>query len=484
MTAQALHMPRLLLAAPMSGSGKTTITAGLIAALAARGLAVAPFKCGPDYIDPSYHAQAAGRPCANLDAWLVPPEQIAGLLARRAAGADIAIIEGVMGLFDGYAGDDDSGSSAHIARLTETPVVIVLDAKAMARTAAALVAGLRDFDPRLRVAGVILNRVGSPRHAQLVTSAIERATGLPVLGHLLRDEAIGLPERHLGLIPTSEPGRWQAWLAEVAGRVAAGIDLDRLLAIAHSAPPLPEQIARLQIADCRLPEHAERPPPTTHHPPPARSARPVIAVARDEAFSFLYEENLDMLRAAGAELALFSPLRDEALPAGSGALYLCGGFPELYAAQLSANHALHEAIRAAAAAGLPIYAECGGLMYLTEAVVDGAGVAHPMLGLLAGRSAMTARLTLGYRTIEAQHDSWLWRAGEQARGHEFHYSAWEGRDEAAAPLYHCLPDALRPNLRPEGAQQGSLLASYVHIHFLAFPALAERFVAAARRMTR
>jgi cobyrinic acid a,c-diamide synthase len=367
-----------------------------------------------------------------------------------------------MGLFDGYAGDDDSGSSAHISRLTDTPVVIVLDAKAMARTAAALVAGLRDFDPRLRVAGVILNRVGSPRHAQLVTSAIERSTGLPVLGHLLRDEAIGLPERHLGLIPTSEPGRWQAWLAEVAGRVAAGIDLDRLLAIANSAPPLPA--------------HAERPPPTTHHP--------IIAVARDEAFSFLYEENLAMLRAAGAALAFFSPLRDEALPAGSGALYLCGGFPELYAAQLSANHALHGAIRAAAAAGLPIYAECGGLMYLTEAVVDGAGLAHPMLGLLAGRSAMTARLTLGYRTIEAQHDSWLWRAGEQARGHEFHYSAWEGRDEAAAPLYHCLPDALRPNLRPEGAQQGNLLASYVHIHFLAFPALAERFVAAARRMTR
>ncbi|NTU85435.1 MAG: cobyrinate a,c-diamide synthase [Chloroflexales bacterium] len=459
------QLPRLLLAAPMSGSGKTTITAGLIAALAARGLQVAPFKCGPDYIDPSYHALAAGRPCANLDAWMVPPEQIPGVLARRAAGADIAVIEGVMGLFDGYAGDDDAGSSAHIARLTATPVVVVLDVRAMARTAAALVAGLRDFDARVRVAGVILNRAGGPRHAQMVTRAIEDGAGLPVLGALSRDEAITLPERHLGLVPTAEPGRWQAWLAEVRARVEASLDLDRLLALARLAPALEA-----------MPWGGDAP-----HPSALVSLRPpIVAVARDEAFSFHYEENLDLLRAAGAEIAFFSPLRDEGLPAGTGALYLGGGFPELYAAQLSANRALREAIRAAGVGGLPIYAECGGLMYLTETVVDAAGVAHPMLGLLPGRSAMTPRLTLGYRTVRAAADSWLWRAGETVRGHEFHYSLWEGRPDELAPLYTCLPDVFRPDERPEGARRANVLASYVHIHWLACPQVAGRFVAAAR----
>lgn len=455
-------LPRLLLAAPMSGSGKTTLTAGLIAALAARRLAVAPFKCGPDYIDPSYHALAAGRPCHNLDGWLVPEAQIAGLLARRGAGADLALIEGVMGLFDGYAGDDDTGSSAHIARLTGTPVVVVLDIRAMARTAAALVAGLRSFDPRVPVAGVILNRAGSPHHAQLVRDAIEEAAGLPVLGALARDETIALPERHLGLVPTAEPGRWQAWLHEVRARVEAGVDLDRLLALAATAPPLDERLAEAA--------------------PPAVGAgrRPVIAVARDEAFSFLYDENLDLLRAAGAEVAFCSPLRDRALPAGTGALYLGGGFPELYAEQLSANGALRATIRAAGLGGLPIYAECGGLMYLTEAVVDQVGAAYPMLGLLPGRSVMTPRLTLGYRTVRATADSWLWRAGETIRGHEFHYSYWADRPADLAPLYRCLPDSLRPDERPEGAQRAQVLASYVHIHWLAHPEAAARFVAAAR----
>lgn len=458
-------LSRLLLAAPMSGSGKTTLTAGLIAALAARGLAVAPFKCGPDYIDPSYHALAAGRPCHNLDAWLVPPEQIAGVLARRSAGADLALIEGVMGLFDGYAGDDDTGSSAHIARLTRTPVVIVLDVRAMARTAAALIAGLRDFDPRVQVAGVILNRVGSPRHAQMVRGAIEDAVGLPVVGALQRDETIMLPERHLGLVPTAEPGRWQAWLATVQARVEAGVDLDRLLEIARTAPTLPLSVSG-SVGDAS----AAR----SHH----QESR--IAVARDEAFSFLYEENLDLLRDAGAEIAFFSPLRDAALPAGTGALYLGGGFPELYAAQLSANASLLAAIRKVAARGLPIYAECGGLMYLTEAVVDAEGTAHPMLGLLPGRSVMTPRLTLGYRTVRARADSWLWRAGETVRGHEFHYSTWEQRPAELDSLYTCLPDAFRPDERTEGVCHGSILASYIHVHWLACPHVAARFVTAAR----
>jgi cobyrinic acid a,c-diamide synthase len=466
--------PRLIIAAPMSGSGKTTITAGLIAALAARGLSVAPFKCGPDYVDPSYHALAAGRPCTNLDAWILPPDALPGLLARRARGADLSRIEGVMGLFDGYAGDNDTGSTAHIARLTGTPVVIVLDVRAMARTAAAIVSGLRDFDSRIVVAGVILNQVGSPRHAALVTEAIEGATGVPVLGALQRDQAITLPERHLGLVPTAEPGRWQPWLADVAERIAANVDLDRIVALANSAPPLEAQIQASEE-------------PFLPAPPPGRfssSSRPVIAVAADEAFSFRYEDNLELLRAAGATIAQFSPLRDAGLPAGTQALYLCGGFPELYAEQLSANQAMLAAVRAAAAAGLPIYAECGGLMYLTEAVVDAAGSAFPMAGVLPGRSIMSARLTLGYRTVRALDDCWLWHAGENVRGHEFHYSTWEDSYGGLPRLYAIQPDARQPAVRAEGARMGNLLASYVHLHFLAMPELAARFVEAAAAATR
>ncbi len=462
MTSIDVRIPRLIIAAPMSGSGKTTITAGLIAAFAARGLHVAPFKCGPDYIDPSYHALAAGRPCANLDAWMLPPDAMPGVLARRAHGADLALIEGVMGLFDGYAGDDDAGSTAHVARLTDTPVLLVLDVRAMARTAAALVAGLRDFDRRVRVGGVILNQVGSPRHAAIVKQAIEDATGLPVLGSLLRDQAITLPERHLGLIPTAEPGRWQVWLVDVAEHIAATVDLDRVLALARSASPLPNAttLPGLTLA--------------------ALGPSPVIAVAADEAFSFRYEENLDLLRAAGATIARFSPLCDATLPRGTQAVYLCGGFPELYAERLSANQSMLATLRAAAAAGLPIYAECGGLMYLTEAVVDAAGTAFPMVGALPGRSVMTPRLTLGYRTVQALDESWLWRAGEMVRGHEFHYSTCAGIPETMPRLYAIQPDTLCSEPRVEGVHAGNVLASYVHLHFLAMPELATRFVAAAR----
>lgn len=455
-------LPRLLLAAPMSGSGKTTITAGLIAALTGRGLTVAPFKCGPDYIDPGYHALAAGRACFNLDAWLTPPDQIAGILARRSAGADLAIIEGVMGLFDGYSGDDDTGSSAHIARLTSTPVVVVLDARAMARTAAALIAGLRDFDRRLTIAGVILNRVGSPRHARMVQDAVEGSAGVPVLGFLQRDDTLALPERHLGLIPVAEPGRWQAWLNEVRVRIEATIDLERIVALARAAPSLDEGAITL--------------PPLERV---ASGRAPVIAVARDEAFSFLYEDNLDLLRAAGADTAFFSPLRDTTLPDETAAIYLCGGFPELYAEALSANRALMRAIRAAIDAGTPVYAECGGLMYLTEAIANAEGRVFPMVGALGGRSVMTPRLTLGYRTARAECDTWLWRKGEMLRGHEFHYSTWEDRPERLPWLYTCLPDAMRPATFTEGAVINNTLASYIHIHFLACPQAAQRFVAAA-----
>jgi cobyrinic acid a,c-diamide synthase len=449
----------------MSGSGKTTITAGLIAALAARGLKVAPFKVGPDYIDPTYHTLAAGRPCHNLDAWMLEPTQVAALFARQTAQADIALIEGVMGLFDGVAGHDDTGSAAHIARLTNTPVLLVLDARAMARTAAALVLGLCEFDPQVRIAGVILNRVGSERHAALIQAAVKQRLDVPIVGYVPRSEALHLPERHLGLVPTTEPGRWPAWLESAQRQMETTVDIDRVLAIAQSAPPLERHHDEMNFAFSAAAS--------------TNREAPTIAVARDEAFSFLYTDNLDLLQAAGAKLAFFSPLHDSALPADTGALYLCGGFPELYGAALAQNAPLRAAIRRAGAAGLPIYAECGGFMYLTESIVDQQGDVHPMVGLLPGHSTMTGRLTMGYRTLRAASDSWLWRAGEEARGHEFHYSNWTP-PTSVTPAYELLPGAFQSESRADGVCSGSLVASYVHLFFRAAPWLVERFVAAAR----
>jgi cobyrinic acid a,c-diamide synthase len=457
----AQTIPRLILAAPMSGSGKTTITAGLIAALTARGLRVAPFKVGPDYIDPSYHALAAGRPCYNLDSWLLAPEQVQALFAQRTQDADLALIEGVMGLFDGVSGDDDSGSAAHLARLLDAPVILVIDAKAMASSAAALVKGFHDFDPRVPVAGVILNRVGSERHARLLQEAIKTSVGIPVLGCLTRDDTLRLPERHLGLVPTHEAGRWAEWLDTLSQKLAASVDLDQVMELAKSARELDLPVANLFTFQ--------------HH-----EIRAKIAVARDAAFNFLYDDNLDLLRAAGAEIAFFSPLNDATLPGGSQALYLCGGFPEIYAAELAANTALHEAVRSAHHAGLPIYAECGGLMYLTEHIIDASGCAFPMVGLLPGTSVMSSQVSIGYRTVRTLHDSWLCRAGETLRGHEFHYSNWETGSFDIPAVYEIIQSSSH---REEGIQIGSLIASYVHLHFLAHPELAARMVAAARNIT-
>jgi len=455
-------MKRLLIAAPASGNGKTTVCAGIIAALVGRGLKVAPFKVGPDYIDPTYHALAAGQTCHNLDPWLLPPERIVASFAQRSRSADIAIIEGMMGLFDGLSGSDDSGSGADIARLLAVPVVLVLDVSAMARSAAAVVRGFRDFDPRVRIGGVILNRVGGATHARMVQEAIEVETGVPVLGYLPQEDAFHLPERHLGLIPTAEPGRWQSWVESVGRSVEQHIDLQRLL----------------EIAECgALAQPVSNSASPFIHQTTAKRAR--IAVAYDAAFNFVYQDNLDLLQAAGAEIALFSPLNDQELPSGTQALYLCGGFPELYAEQLADNVSMHSQIQQAYVRGLPIYAECGGLMYLTHAILDIHNKSHSMVGLLPGRAVMGQRLTLGYRTLQVLADNWLWKAGESLRGHEFHYSTWRGRTSNLPFLYEFQPDAYRLTPELEGVWHGSLIASYTHLHFLAKPELATRFVAAA-----
>jgi cobyrinic acid a,c-diamide synthase len=457
---------RLIIAGTHSGVGKTSITAGLIAALRQRGLTIQPFKAGPDYIDPSYHSLAADRPCRNLDTWMVPLDHVRTLFSHASRQADVAVIEGVMGLYDGFGYKDDSGSTAQVAKLLETPVVLVLDSSHMARSAGALALGYSRFDPTLSLAGFLVNQVAGEKHGQGVATAIQDATGLPVLGWLPRNPDLEIPERHLGLVPTAEPGRWRAFIEAAAALVTHHIDLDRLLAIAQKAPnwEAPDPM-ELLAGDQDL----------VIGPPPA------ISVAQDEAFSFTYPDNLDLLRVAGAEITSFSPLTDETLPPETSAVILSGGFPELYAGQLSSNTGMRQALRRAHQQGVPIYAECGGLMYLTETITDMEGHQYPMVGLLPGHSTMSGRLTMGYRLAQAQSASWLLAAGETVRGHEFHYSAWEDRPSDLPPAYSLLPPDGQGEPRPEGACLGNTWASYVHLHLWHKPELATRFVAACSR---
>ena len=469
-------IPRLVIGGTHSGVGKTTITAGLIRALRNLGLVVQPFKAGPDYIDPTYLTLAAGtgshdcttrlgdaasRVCRNLDTWMVPPERVAALFAQAAGDADIAVIEGVMGLYDGFGYDDDAGSTARLARLLRAPTILVLDASHLARSAAALALGYAQFDPELSLGGFIVNRVGSSSHGQGVASAVERAIGLPVLGWLPRDSGLEIPERHLGLVPTAERGQWHEFVEAAADQIGRHVDLDRLQSLARSAPSLTATsvIARR----------------------PMMGPGPRIAVARDEAFSFTYQDNLNLLSAAGAELVFFSPLRDRDLPSQTVGVILGGGFPEIFAEQLANNAGMQQSLRQAHALGVPIYAECGGLMFLTEAIVDPDGREYPMVGLLPGRSVMTTRLTMGYRLARAVGESWFLRQGESVRAHEFHYALWEDRPAGLPPAYRLCSPRGGGQCRFEGACVGNLWASYVHVHFASKPELAVRFVEACQR---
>jgi cobyrinic acid a,c-diamide synthase len=367
-----------------------------------------------------------------------------------------------MGLFDGFGALDDAGSTADVARLLDAPVVLLVDARGMARSAAALVAGFQQFDPQVQIAGVLLNRVGSPRHADLCATAIKHHTGLPCFGYVARREDFKLPERHLGLIPTAESQTVAPVIEQVAHALGETCDIDALLSVAQSAPLLAAA------------------PPTVAAPVQAAD-RPVIAVAQDVAFSFAYPEMFELLQSAGAHIVPFSPLSDSTLPDRTAGIILSGGFPELYAAQLSGNTALHAAIRAAHAAGMPIYAECGGLMYLTEHLNDQQEQQWPMVGLLPGHSRMTEGVMLGYRMVRALRDGPLLEAGTTVRGHEFHYSRWEASASGVQPVYEVLPRSDTEATYGEGAQLGNLVASYVHLHWLARPQMAEHFVAACRQ---
>jgi cobyrinic acid a,c-diamide synthase len=428
-------IPTVLIAAPASGSGKTTVACAIAAALRARGLDVRLFKAGPDYLDPTWHRVVTGLPSRNLDGWMTGEDGVRASFSRGARGGDIALIEGVMGLFDGRSPRTLEGSGAELAKWLGVPVVVVVDASGMARTAAAVVAGLAAYEPGVKVTGVVFNRAP---HGKLLAEAMETVPGVRFLGALNRREELAVPERHLGLV-SGELAARPGWVEDLASW-GTSLDLDALLAMA-SVP----DVVRVEA-------------PST--PPRVR-----IGVAHDAAFHFYYEDNLDLLRDAGAELVPFSPLRDAALPDVDG-LYLGGGYPEEHRVALSANTALREAIRRFSGV---IYAECGGLMFLGEALDD-----VPMCGALPVRTRMTGKLrTLGYRDVVTTAVTPLGPAGTAFRGHEFHYSELVSCD---------LPPAYRTRGRAgegvEGWQRGNVLGSYVHAHFGSNPTLAPALVAA------
>ena len=447
-----VEVPRIVVAGTHSGVGKTTIASGLMAALRAKSHEVAPFKVGPDFIDPSYHTLAAGRPGRNLDAFLSGPELIGPLFAHGARDADVAVVEGVMGLFDGKSGGGEYASTAHIAKLLRAPVVLVVDAGAMARSAAAIVHGYATFDPELRVAGVILNRVGSPTHEKMLREAIE-PLNIPILGVLRRDANLNTPDRHLGLVPAAERREEARKALDRTGEeIPRSCDLDGILRLAASAEPL-----QAKPWDPALPESE-----TTE------TASVRVAVASGPAFSFVYRENLELLRGAGAEIVFFDPTTEEDLPEGTDALYLGGGFPETYAEALSKNEPLRDKVRAFALRSRPVAAECGGLLYLCREL-DG----KKMCGVLDASARMTDRLSLGYREACSLVDSPLARRGDTLRGHEFHYSAVE-------PQAGALPDAAPAwelsGRGEEGFVAGGVHASYLHTHWASTPEVPHRFV--------
>ncbi len=461
MNIQGIRIPRLMIAGTHSGVGKTTITTAVMAALARSGYNVQPYKVGPDYIDPTYHTLATGNKSRNLDAWMLGEETVFRLFTASAAGADVALIEGVMGVFDGSSGAAEHGSSAYIAKLLKCPVLLIVDVKSMARSAAAMVLGYKNFDPGLNIAGVILNRIGSERHLNLVQEAIEYYCDLPVVGYVRKNAKLELPSRHLGLVPTVEGGELPEMVGSLADEVREGMDLDKLLEIAGNAEPL-------------------TPASEINTPWPGRqkagSIQVRIGIAYDEAFSFYYQDGLEMLEKGGAELVPFSPLHDSELPGGLGGIYIGGGFPEMFIGELSANRAMISQIRAAGSAGMPLFAECGGLMYLTRAIVDFQGREFPMVGLVPGRCVMEKRLVgMGYVEAEALSDNILMPAGKMARGHEFHYSRIEPDTSEFRYAFRLVRNRYRETVL-DGYANENILASYAHLHFASDSGLAGRFV--------
>ena len=450
-------IPRIVIAATQSGSGKTTIVTGLLAALRNKGLKVQSYKIGPDYIDPGYHKLASGRPAHNLDTWLVSKEKLNEIFQKTAKDADIAAIEGVMGLYDG--GKNGISSTAEISKLLDAPVLLVINAKSMGESAAAIALGFKSYDPEVNISGVILNRLGSATHRSMIEEALDRLD-IPVYGAVMRNDAMILPERHLGLVPVEENRKEKETVEEIGKTIAREINIEKVIELANSASELP------RIEECAG----------------DRGSDVKIAVARDDAFSFYYPESLAVLEKYGAEIVPFSPLKDKKLPECDG-LILGGGFPEMFAKELYDNEGMRESIRRAAKDGLPIYAECGGFMYLMKRMIDFEKNAYPMLGIVPGEVEMNRKLqTVGYVSAEMQRDTVLGPKGTVLHGHEFHFSSECAPAEGTKyPRAFTFVRTRKKEPYDAGYAEGNILGSYLHLHFAGCPQAAEHFVNVCRK---
>jgi cobyrinic acid a,c-diamide synthase len=449
-------LPAFVIAGTHSGVGKTTITLGLLAVLRRRGLNIRPFKIGPDFIDPGLHREAAGAASYNLDGWMLSRGFNLQSLRRHCEGKEAAVVEGMMGLFDGYDGQSERGSTAEMAKWLGLPVVLVVDASAMARSAAAMILGYLRFDPKVNVIGVIFNRIGGKGHLLYLKEAVAPLRNIEIFGGLPQADDITIPERHLGLMTAEEGSLDQNLIRRLARWIEQHLDIDLLLRRSR---------VRLEKPDKER-EGRERRKPVS------------IGVAQDKAFCFYYPDNLNLLQAAGARIVAFSPIRDRALPPGVKALYLGGGYPEVYARELARNRSMRNAVRNFVEAGGLVYAECGGFMYLTESLGDLRGRSFPMVGVYPFTTQMLPQLrALGYREVKIDGDSFF-PSGMRARGHEFHYSAVNGKakqDRGVKEVYSVSPEAER-----EGFVYKNCLGSYIHLHFGSNPTIASRLVETSR----
>lgn len=445
---------RLVIAGTGSGVGKTTLAIGLMSALKGRELEVQGFKCGPDYIDPTYHTAVTGRPSRNLDSWMLSEETVKDIYVRGSKGAHISIIEGVMGFFDGKNPSTNAGSTAEISIITESPVILVVNCASMARSAAAIVKGFQLFAEGPNIVGVIANKVGSEGHFKIVKTAIEQECNIPVIGYLQRELDIEIPERHLGLIPSIERGELAPFFERLGELVERTIDVDQLLHLAKATPLVAPSFSLFNRRE--------------------EQALVRMAVAKDAAFNFYYPENIELLEAAGVELIYFSPLAGEVLPADVNGLYIGGGFPEEFAQTLSENTEVSESIKQAVQHGLPTLAECGGFMYLTESLETTDQREYKMVGIIPGKVKMQTKLAaLGYREITGEPNNFLLPEGLQARGHEFHYSTFQSDKEC---LYAYSTKGMR-GTKIEGYMASNLIAGYTHFHFASCPGLVQNWIA-------
>ncbi|WP_271254021.1 cobyrinate a,c-diamide synthase [Pseudanabaena sp. Chao 1811] len=462
----------IIIAGERSGVGKTTVTLALLAALKARSQSdrVQSFKVGPDYIDPMFHAYITGLPCRNLDPVLTSEDYVRSCFSKHSQNAAYSLIEGVMGLFDGATGKDDTASTAHIARLLNVPVVLILNCASTSRSVAAIAHGYRTFDPRIQIAGVVLNRVGSNRHLELLTQALE-PLNLPILGVLRRQDNISIPDRHLGLIPTAEMSDLDGIIQRLAHLGETCFDWEKLLPLMKIPHPHPLS-------------HGERgvniTPPLLRERGLGGEGKIRIAIAKDRAFSFYYADNLDLFRELGAELIFWSPISDRQLPENIQGLYFGGGFPEVFAAELADNKTARESVHNAIKSGIPTYAECGGLMYLCDRIVDFQDQSFPMVNILPTAAKMGKRLTLGYRQAIALQDSPLMHKGDRLWGHEFHRSSLT--ETSDRPLYALQGYESHLQYPNEGWQKYQVHASYTHLHFGAQTHLLKRFLANCKAM--